>query len=260
MGKIEVCGIRFDNVTLKEAVREAMRDEGEATTVVTPNALMMEESRRHPEYRELLNGASLVLADGEGALIAARRQGTPLCSKVAGIEFGEAVLAHAAATGERVFLLGGRDGVATGAAERLRERFPGLTVCGCYWGYFDRYGEENRQVRGFINACRPSILFVCFGFPTQEEWIRENIPFLPSVRLAAGLGGSLDVWSGAVRRAPALIRACRMEWAWRMMEQPSRLKKLPALVRFDFFSHRNGKKYHKMHTENPPDGETRKQN
>ena len=87
---------------------------------------------------------------------------------------------------------------------------------------------------GIINSCKPSILLVCFGFPIQEQWIRENIGFLPSVRIAAGLGGSLDVWAGRVRRAPGLVRAANMEWAWRMVTQPRRLRRLPALVRFRF--------------------------
>ena len=91
-------------------------------------------------------------------------------------------------------------------------------------------------VFGIINACKPSILLVCFGFPIQEQWIRENIGLLPSVRIAVGLGGSLDVWAGRVRRAPVAFRAVRMEWAWRMMQEPSRLRQLPALFRFRVIS------------------------
>lgn len=232
MSKITVCGIRFDNLDPDEAVRHALREGYGAQTVVTPNALIAEACSRDPEYRRLVNSASIVLPDGEGILSAARRQGTPLRARVAGIDFGERLLSECARRGERVFLLGGRDGVAPAAARNLCRRYPGLCICGCFWGYFDRYGEENRRLLGIINSCRPTVLLVCFGFPIQEQWIRENIGFLPSVRVAAGLGGSLDVWAGRVRRAPAAVRAMRMEWAWRMMREPRRFRNLPALLRF----------------------------
>ena len=232
MAKVTVCGIQFDNLNMDEAVRRVLRDDCEAQIVVTPNALIAEACASNPEYRRLINSASMVLPDGAGILSAAKRQGTPLRARVAGIDFGERLLAEAARRGDRVFLLGGRDGVAPAAAKNLTRKFPGLCICGCFWGYFDRHGEENRRLLGIINACKPSILLVCFGFPIQEQWIRENIGSLPSVRIAAGLGGSLDVWAGRVRRAPAAFRAVRMEWAWRMMQDPTRVRQLPALFRF----------------------------
>ncbi len=241
MGKVTVSGIRFDNVNKEEAVRRALRDHGEVQTVVTPNALIAEACAKDPSLCRLVNSASLVLPDGAGILSAARRQGTPLRERVGGIDFAERLLAVAAERGERVFLLGGGDGVAPAAAKNLKKKFPGLCICGCFWGYFDRHGEENRRLLGIINACKPSILLVCFGFPIQEQWIRENVGFLPSVRVAAGLGGSLDVWAGRVRRAPALVRAANMEWAWRMAVEPRRLRNLPALVRFRFSGGKNGK-------------------
>ena len=193
--KITVGGVAFDDITLTEAVREAMRGGGEACSVCTPNALMLERCRAHPEYAELLNTSSLVLADGAGVLMAAKRQGTPLRERIAGIAFGEELAKEAARGGERVFLLGGADGVAPAAARYLQEKYPHLCICGTYWGYFEKDGDENRRVLGMIRACRPDILLVCFGFPMQEYWIRENLPMLPSVRVAAGLGGSLDVWA-----------------------------------------------------------------
>lgn len=234
MGKVTVFGIQFDNLSMDEAVRRALRDHGEPQTVVTPNALIADACARDPSLCRLVNSASLVLPDGAGILSAARRQGTPLRERVAGIDFAERLLAVAAERGERVFLLGGGDGVAPAAAKNLQKKFPGLCICGCFWGYFNRHGEENRRLLGIINSCKPSILLVCFGFPVQEQWIRENIGFLPSVRIAAGLGGSLDVWAGRVRRAPEFVRSANMEWAWRMVTEPRRLRNLPALIRFRF--------------------------
>ncbi len=258
--KKNVCGIAFDDLTLEEAVRRAMREDREQKWVATPNALMLSACKDDPTLRELINGASMVLADGVGVLWAAKKQGTPLAERIAGIDFAERVLRVCAERGERVFFLGGRDGVARLAAERMQEKIENLNVCGCYWGYFEKSGEENQRVLSLINAHKPSVLFVCFGFPEQELWIRDHLPLLGTVRLAIGLGGSLDVWAGQVRRAPRALQACRMEWAWRMVREPRRMAQIPTLVRFCADVRREAregklskktKKLRKMHKQTP---------
>ena len=230
--KITVGGVAFDNLTLPEAVKTAMRGGDEALRVHTPNALMLEACASHPLYADLLNSASLVLADGFGVLTAAKKQGTPLRQRIAGIDFGEAILQEAARTGDRVFLLGGADGIAPLAAQNLQKKHPSLQICGSYWGYFEKDGDENRRVLGMIRACSPDILLVCFGFPIQEYWMRDNLHHLPSVRLAIGLGGSLDVWAGKARRAPLPLQRLGFEWLWRMLSEPRRFRQLPDLLRF----------------------------
>lgn len=228
--QIKVCGVRIDNVTRQEAVVRALA-EGEVNVVFTPNALMLDACRRDVRLAELLNRSSLSLPDGAGVLLAARRQGIPLKERVAGIEFGEALLARAAKEGLRVFLLGGAAGIAERAAEELRKRFDGLCICGTCWGYFEKNGEENRRVLYEIRESRADILLVCFGFPLQERWIAENLAALTHLRVVAGLGGSLDVWAGRVRRSPRFVSRLGLEWAWRMVHEPRRLKGLPAIVR-----------------------------
>ena len=247
--KIRVCGLDFDDIGTERAVRQAFS--GGQCFAVTPNALMLSDCTRSPEHLRLLSHASLILPDGAGILRAAARAGTPFAhGRVAGIDFGEALLQASAQRGERVFLLGGKEGVARRAADRLRERYPALCIAGTYWGYFDRDGEENRNLIGFLRACRPSVLLVCLGYPAQEEWIFANLPRLPSVRAAVGLGGSFDVWAGDVKRAPLLWQRAGLEWAWRMLREPRRMEQLPDLIRF---SHQCAKSapggYVKMHME-----------
>ncbi len=236
---VRLCGVRIDRVTVDEAVERALSPSDEPCFVVTPNALMLDACRKNSLLATVLNRSTLSLPDGAGVLWAARRCGTPLPCRVAGIEFGEALLHRAAEEGLRVFLLGGGAGVAEDAAHRLRERMPTLQICGTYWGYFDRDGEENRRLLSILHSCRPDVLFVCFGFPLQETWILENLYRLDGVRVVAGLGGALDVWSGHLRRAPKIVSHMGMEWAWRMLRQPKRLKGLPAIVRCAFFRGEN---------------------
>ena len=237
MKEIRICGVRIDNVTKREAVDRAMEygRVGETCVVFTPNATIVDACRRDANAREMLSEATLSLPDGKGVLLAARRAGKPMRERVAGIEFGEALMERAAKEGLRVFLLGGGEGVAQAAGKRLTERYPGLCICGTHWGYFDREGEENRRVLERIRETGTDILFVCMSFPIQERWILDNRGALDGVRVAAALGGSLDVWSGRIRRAPKIVSKIGMEWAWRMAREPKRLKHLPAIIRSVFW-------------------------
>lgn len=230
-GRITVAGVRVDDLTLGEAAEMALREGQDTCWVVTPNAVMLDACRRDASLCALLNRADLSVADGAGVLLAARRQGTPLRERIAGIELGERLLSRAAEEGLRVFLLGGRAGVAERAAERLGLRYPSLRVCGVCDGYFDKEGEEDRCVSEHIRAARPDILLVCMGFPMQERWIEAHVHLFPSLRVIAGLGGSLDVWAGDLRRAPRFMSRMGLEWAWRMAREPRRLRQLPAVLR-----------------------------
>lgn len=235
---IRICGVRIDPLSLGNAVNFALRPAPEPCFVVTPNATMLDAAAHDPAFADLLNRASLSLPDGNGVLWAARKHGTPIPARVAGIDFAEALLARAAEEGLRVFFLGGREGVAATAAYRLSRRFPKLSVVGTYWGYFDRFGEENLRVIELLNSLRPDLLFVCLGSPAQEFWIRDSLPLLRSVRVAVGLGGSFDVWAGQTRRAPAVFRKTGTEWAYRMLREPRRLTGINALVRFYLYEGR----------------------
>ena len=239
MIQTELCGVRIDGVTLEEALEISLMKHDGACTVVTPNALMLERCRRERGLAELFNRATLSLPDGAGVLRAAKKQGIQLPERVAGIAFGEALLARASALGLRVCFLGGAEGIANEAASRLKKTLPTLNICGAFSGYFDHMGEENEQLIKQLQRLAPDVLFVCFGFPLQEQWIFQNVERLPTVRVAAGLGGSLDVWAGRVTRAPRIVQRCSLEWAWRMMREPRRMKQLPSLLHFFLFGGRD---------------------
>ena len=232
MKSIYLCGVRIDNITMKVAVERALEKTGEPSVVFTPNAVMLEQCKRETRLSSLLSHATLSLPDGAGVLLAARRLGTPLLERVAGVDFGSALLREAEGQGLRVFLLGGGDGVAGEAAKRLLEAHPSLRIAGTYWGYFDRHGEENRRVLSMIRETRADILFVCMGFPIQEEWVVENLSSLSFLRVIACLGGSLDVYAGRVKRAPRALSRVGLEWAWRMAREPRRILHAGHLARF----------------------------
>ncbi len=225
-------GVRLHSTSREEASELVLTPAAAPRIVVTPNAVILERCRTSPELRALVNHADLSLPDGMGAVMAARHAGLPIRERVAGIEFGEALLSKAAARGLRVYLLGGKPGVAARAGERLAARHAGLCIVGTHDGYFPMGGEEERRLLEELCVCSPHILLVCLGFPLQETWMLRHKASLSGLWVMAGLGGSLDVWAGDCRRAPAVLSRVGLEWAWRMGLQPRRMRDLPILLRF----------------------------
>lgn len=227
--KIDVMGIRFDNVTMEEALeraKELLASEG-ADYVVTPNSEIVYEAMADRELEDLLNGASLVLPDGAGVVLGSKILGTPLKQKVAGVDFADQLLEVLAQTGGSVYLLGSKPGVAELAAEKMLEKHPGLTIAGLADGYF----KDEAPVIEKINLAKPDVLFVCLGAPKQERFMAAHRAEL-QVRLMAGLGGSLDSFAGTVKRAPRWMINCSLEWLYRLIKEPWRFKRMLRLPKF----------------------------
>lgn len=236
--KINIRGVYFDNVTPYEAsdcVNEALasdKTEGKVFSVYTPNPEIVQLCIEQNEYYDVINSASMVVPDGIGVIKAAKILKTPLKARVPGIEIGERALEHCAKMGYKVFFLGGKPGVAEEAAKRKAEQYPGLEFCGTADGYFKKEGEENEAVIEKINTARPDLLFVCLGVPAQEKWIKENGPKLTSAKVCLALGGSLDVYSGNVKRAPKLFIKLNLEWFYRLLCDPKRIGRMMKLPKF----------------------------
>ena len=227
--KIDVMGVLFDNLSKGEFVAKAEQiiASGDKGYVVTPNAEIVYEAVQDSSFRQLLNGACMVLPDGAGVVLGAKILGTPIREKVAGIEFGDEVCAMLARTGGSAYLLGGKPGVAEAAAEKLKEKHPGLTVCGTADGYF----KDEAPVVARVNEAKPDVLFVCLGAPKQEKFIKEHFEEL-DVTLMLGLGGSLDGYAGVAQRAPRWMIDMSLEWLYRLLKEPRRLGRMMRLPKF----------------------------
>lgn len=224
--KINVLGVRFDNVTPEEAVArgaELMARPG-FHYVVTPNPEFVLAAEKDAEFRAVLNGADLVIPDGIGVVYSAKLLGTPLKSRVPGIEFSAGMLAHMDKVGGRVFLLGAKPGVAELAAANIAKDYPNLIICGTHDGYF----KEDEPVVQAVKAAQADLLFVCLGAPRQEKLMAKYGPDM-GVKLAMGLGGSLDVYAGVVERAPQSWQKLNLEWAYRLMKEPKRIGRMAKL-------------------------------
>ncbi len=228
--KTEILGLNFDNVTMEEAlaIGEGFLDGDRAAVVVTPNAEIAYDAAKDPAFCALLNRADLMLPDGAGVVLAAKLRKTPLQQKVAGIDFARNMLSVFARRGTRLYLLGSKPGVAEQAAEKLKELAPGLVVCGTADGYF----KDEAPVIEKINEAGAEALFVCLGAPKQERFMFEHQNELKTVRLMAGLGGSLDGFAGNVKRASDWMIKTNLEWFYRLCKEPKRIGRMMRLPKY----------------------------
>jgi N-acetylglucosaminyldiphosphoundecaprenol N-acetyl-beta-D-mannosaminyltransferase len=257
---VEVLGIRFHNLSRAEAARaiEELARAGDSAYVVKPYSEYMPPAARDPSLRDALDRADLCLADGIGILWAAHYLSLsggplralaqlslslaalvlnpkavrhPLKENMAGVDLTEEMLAHLEKVHSRVFLLGGSEKEIRGARGWVEQRFPGLNVVGARNGYFDVQAEENEGVLRMINDAQPDVLLVAMGFPRQEKWIVANLPRL-RVRVAVAEGGTFSFVSGSVSRAPRWLRRVGLEWLYRLLRQPWRVRRQLAIPQF----------------------------
>lgn len=224
--KTDVLGVLFDDVTMDEALdrAEELMAEGVGHYVVTPNPEFIQTAKKDEEFRSLLNGADLAVADGIGVIYAAKILGRPLKEKVTGIGLASGLCERMAKKGQKLFLLGAKPGVAEEAGEKLRARYPGLTICGVHDGYF----TDDTPVVEQIKRSQADVVFVCLGAPKQEKWMARNGEAC-GAKLLLGLGGSLDVFAGQVKRAPEGWQKLGLEWLYRLIKQPSRIGRMARL-------------------------------
>ena len=228
---ITILGTRIDRTTMRDAMERVLlwstRDH--IHHVVTADATLVDRASREPEFDAIVRKATLVTPDGAGALFAARLLGAPFPERVAGADLTVEVCGEAARRGVPVYFLGAKPGVAKRAVERLLERFPGLKVAGVRHGYFD--SEEEERIVGEIAGSGARILLAGLGVPHQERFVERNRDRL-GVGVVIGVGGTFDVLSGEVTRAPEWMQRAGLEWLWRVMQDPRRLPRLAALPRF----------------------------
>lgn len=229
MSRINVLGVEIDNLTRQKALERALLliDEHRGAYMVTPNPEIVMAAWDSEEVSAAINNADLIIPDGIGVIEAAKILGTPLAEHLPGIDVATELLERLAKDGKSVFLFGARPGVAEKAAQKMAKQFPGLVICGTNDGYTD----DDETVVSKINAARPDFLIVCLGVPKQELWMARNAAKL-DVGLMAGLGGTLDVFSGEVKRAPASWQKLHLEWLYRCLEEPKRFKKIKKLPLF----------------------------
>lgn len=228
---VRILGLKVHNVNMAvslDFVENALQKEG-LSRIITLNAEIAYGAHDNEELCALINSADLVTPDGTGILWAAGRYGTVIKERVCGIDLLLALMERYNNNSYGFYFLGAKADVAKLASENIRAQYPHLRYCGYHDGYF---GKENSEAMAEeIAATGADILIVAMGAPFQDQWIARYGEAC-GVKVAIGVGGSLDVISGTVKRAPKIFRHLRLEWLYRLLTDFSRWKRVLALPKF----------------------------
>lgn len=219
---IRLMGTRIDNLSMDEAIAAIQqRMDGDGPTQVSfVNADCVNIAYRVPEYQQVLDRSGLVFADGIGMKIAGCVLRQPVRENVNGTDLFPRLCRALVGSQRRLYLLGGRPGVADAVARWVQTHFPGVQICGTRDGYFGPR-EEPAVVRE-IAAAQADLLLVAMGAPRQEQWIARYLNQL-DCKVAMGVGGLFDFYSERIPRAPYWMRKRGLEWAYRLWQEPRRL-------------------------------------
>lgn len=221
----KVLGVKIDDITMDQAVEtvEGWLSGKDKHYIVTTNPEFIVTAQEDSTFKKILNMADLSIPDGQGLKI-----GSDIECIISGVDFMEALCKMAEDLAFTVGFLGGGLGVAEKAAECLIKKYPGLKVSFISdGGKVDGLGKLPKSLK----LPKTDILFVGFGHPKQEYWIWENLPKIP-VKVAMGVGGSFDYISGKIPRAPKWVRNLGLEWLFRLVIQPWRIKRQIRLLKY----------------------------
>ncbi len=220
--RIELMNCQIDNLSMAETVSTVERFivEGGPHQHVVVNVDKIVKANRDPQLLEIINRCDLVNVDGMPVVWAASLLGRPLKERVAGIDLFKALVEQADKRGWRVFFLGARQEVVSRTVELFMQQYPKLQLVGWRNGYWSE-GQEG-DVVDMIRRSRPHILFVAISSPRKERFLGQYARDL-SIPFAMGVGGSFDVVSGLVRRAPLWMQRWGLEWFFRFLQEPRRM-------------------------------------
>ena len=239
--RVEILGVKVDAVTMAQAVDfvEKLIEARKPSIVATANAEMLMRATHDAELERILNAAELVVPDGAGTVWAAHHLGYEMPERVAGYDLVQELLKLAPEKSQRIFFFGSAPGIAEKAKVKAETLYPGIKIVGTRNGFFTAADEP--EIIAQIRAAAPEILLAALGVPKQEKWLAAHKLEL-NVPVSIGVGGTLDVMAGAVRRAPKWMQRAKLEWLFRAMLQPSRAGRLIALPKFVLKVHASRKK------------------
>lgn len=222
---VEVSSYSYSQLT-NQIIEDINKDRQAFLVAINPEKVLKAEKDK--DLLQLLNKATYQIPDGVGILIASKLRNGNINERITGIDMLMTLCKTASENGKSIFLYGAKPGVADQAKQNLEGKFPNLNIV----GVIDGYEKDQEFIKRQINDANPDILFVALGSPAQEYWILNNMEQL-NVNIFQGVGGSFDVLSGNIKRAPAFFRKFGLEWFYRLIKEPFRIKrqlKLPLFL------------------------------
>lgn len=239
MEKVSIFGVNIDNINMDETtqiVKDFLKSD-KLNIIFTPNTEIVMAAKEDDNIKQMVNAADIIIPDGIGLIYASKIHKKPLKERVTGFDISIKMLEIADKEGYSIYLLGGKDGIAQDAAKTINEDYPNVKVVGYHHGYFKGShrdildSEEERIIIDEINSLNPDIIFVGLGFPGQEKFIYHNRDKIKA-RVIIGNGGVMDILSGNATRAPEFYQKHGLEWFYRLVKEPSRIKRQIALPKF----------------------------
>ncbi|MGD7043318.1 WecB/TagA/CpsF family glycosyltransferase [Jeotgalibacillus proteolyticus] len=213
------------NELLRDIERRIQTKEQGRIVAINPEKIMM--AQKDEKLAALLNQSAYQIPDGVGVSIASKLLKGSIKWRITGVGMMENLLALANQKQYKVFFYGAKEQTVVKAIENIKQTYPAIQVA----GYVNGYEKDSNVIKDKINQAKPDIVFVALGSPRQEIFIDTHMPAL-SATIFQGVGGSFDVFSGNVKRAPYIFRKFGLEWLYRLLSQPSRFKRQLALPQF----------------------------
>lgn len=226
---VDLLGFKIDNYSFDEAVTKAksLIDGDRVAQVITINPEMFQAAETDSYFESIIREAEMVIPDGVGVTLALKLTGKK-AERIPGVDFAKKLLQESALSNIPVAIIGAKEEVITKAVKNLENEISGLNIVYYHNGYFN----DNSEIYENLKKYSPKLILVALGAPKQEKFIYEAKKKL-NPALMVGIGGSLDVWSGTVKRAPKIFQILGLEWLYRTILQPARFKRIfPAIPLF----------------------------
>lgn len=230
--RLRIFDVPVDAVTMDTALAEVdriVKGEERGGYILAVNPEKVDVLEHDPFLNEMFEGASLLLPDGIGVVMAVRLLYGRAIGRVPGADLMQNLCRVAPQKGYKIFIYGAKEEVNAGACAILQERHPGIRIVGRANGYVSE--SEMPQLVEAINASEADILFIALGSPRQERWIQQYLPNL-NVKVCQGIGGTLDTITGNVKRAPIIFQRLNLEWFYRLFKEPKRWRRQMVLPKF----------------------------
>lgn len=226
-----ILGVPINNVNLNEASGLVLLylDNDEKKIVFTPNPEFIMNAIKDKEFMDILNKSNLNIPDGIGIIIGGKMLGYKMRERVPGYDLVQSIFYKIKNTDKTVYFLGSNDENIKLAKENMEKKYKGLKIVGTHNGYFNE--ETGNIIIEEINRLKPDLLLVGIGSPRQEKWIYNNKDIIDA-KVMIGVGGSFDVMSGNMKRAPKIFIKLNLEWFYRLITQPTRFKRMLKLPLF----------------------------
>lgn len=228
---VQILDIPFLNKTKNDVVNDVFHQylkEGKKAFIVTANPEIVMQAHKDRDFLYTLSKADFIVPDGIGVVFASKMKRKPLKERVPGFELMEEFLALSNLHHLKVYIVGAKNEILESAVNNIRAKYPDLNLAGYHHGYF---ADDDDTVSEEIQRVKPDLVLVALGCPRQENWIKQNMPKVEK-GVFIGVGGSIDILAGHLKRAPVFWQKVHLEWFYRLLQQPSRWKRMLVIPKF----------------------------